>query len=432
MIGIDFGTTNTVIACANDDEQVTILRLDHSDDGAEVFRSVLFLEEGLPGYPPRASGGPAAIRDYLGADGTGRLIQSMKSFLGQASFTDTQVFGHRYTLEDLLGLFLRFAARAADAAGRPVAGSVIVGRPVLFAGYQPDERLAVQRLRTSLAKAGFGDVVFVFEPVAAAYAFIRRLKSTGTVLVADFGGGTTDFSVVRVSPATHGRGGLTALVLATGGVGVAGDVFDRRIIRNVVSGHLGRNHLISKNAHGGQMPMPSWLYQHVEEWHHLSLLNTPRTLRLLDELAWSATDPSPVERLRHFICANLGFSLSQSVARAKATLSADQEVRLVFRHDPIDIDATITRNAFETWIANDLGEIRAALDETLAKASVTYSGIDQVFMTGGTSLVPAVRAIFSDRFGEDRLMSGDELVSVASGLALIARERAQGNPIPEA
>jgi hypothetical chaperone protein len=412
--GLDFGTTNSVIALARPDGSVGTVRFPLGTGDTDVFRSVLRIEDqgrGSLGW----SAGPDAIAAHLDGGGEGRLIQSMKTVLSSDAFTETQVYGKRLTLEQLVAAFLRLMRRRAEAVVGPIGGRITVGRPVRFAGERPDEALAVRRLTDALAAAGFDDVAFAYEPVAAAYAYARRLEGPETILVADFGGGTTDYSLVELAPDRGAPAGIRVNVLGAAGVGVAGDALDRRIVQEVAAPALGRDRPLLK---GGAVP-PRWLYQHLEQWHHLSFLRAPRTMRLLDELEREASDPAPFAALRHLVEADLGFALNRSVGAAKVRLSGADAARFAFADGPVRIEAEIARAAFEAWIAPDLAAIAGRLDGFLEEVGRRPADVARVFMTGGTSLVPAVRRLFEARFGADRLVSGGELVSVGAGLALM-------------
>jgi hypothetical chaperone protein len=234
------------------------------------------------------------------------------------------------------------------------------------------------------------------------------------VLVGDFGGGTSDFSVLRFDPSA--RTAVTPLGHA--GVGIAGDQFDSRIIDRVVSPLLGRDG--SYRIMGGEtLPMPAEWYSSLSRWHRLSLMRTPATLRAIADVARHAADPAPLQRLVRLIEDQQGHALYRAVGRAKTALSEAEEGRLTFAHRDLSIDAVITRSAFEDWIAPDLAKLDAAIGQALDRAGLAAPAIDQVFLTGGTSFVPAVRRLFERRFGTARIAGGGEFVSVAEGLALM-------------
>jgi hypothetical chaperone protein len=288
----------------------------------------------------------------------------------------------------------------------------VVGRPVRYWGAESpgDDERAVGRMRDALAKAGFDEVVFELEPVGAAARYAARLDREEQILVADFGGGTTDFTVIRVP---------SGAVLATGGIGVSGDAFDARVIDAIVAPALGRGTRY-RDEMGGEAPVPAWLYGRLRRWHYLSFLRDEATLRLLDRVARGALEPVRLGRLVRVVDDDLGMVLHRAVEGAKVRLSAEGADRVVL--DAIDLDLPITRGGFEDWIGDDLAAIEQVLDDVLDRAGATERDIDRVFATGGTSLVPAVRARLAARFGDAKLVGGEELTSVAWGLAARARQ----------
>ena len=421
-IGIDFGTTNSAVAVVEDDGSVRSLSWPASEGSVGVFRTALaFWSEGrIPRATLHSAGGPQALDRALKGDGHGRFVQSIKTYLGSRGFTETRLFGKRFTIEDLVATFVGHllpdrADLLADAPG------VAVGRPVVFAGDNPDEALAVGRLGAAFGQAGFGAVDLAYEPLGAAYWYARDLDRDETVLVADFGGGTSDFSIIRFA---RQGGRLVATPLAHGGVGVAGDTFDYRLIDRFVAPQLGKgSHYRSFDK---LLPIPAYVHAAFSQWHQLSWLKAPATMAELRKLAAAGDDPEGLERLIAFIDLDLGFELYAAVSALKMRLSEADSARLAFDSHGIRLSADVTRAAFETLIAPDLARIAGAADATLARAELGPSDIDAVFTTGGTSQVPAVRRIFAERFGREKLRSAHPLQSVASGLALYAADRARG------
>ena len=238
VIGVDFGTTNTVLAIHSADGALRSVRFAAEAGALDVFRSVLCFwpEETAARRLLHQAAGPAAIAAYLDDPLDSRLIMSMKTYLAQRSFQETRLFGRPFTLERLIGVFLRacFAAAGIDPAG----ARIVAGRPVKFAGEFPDHALGEARLRGAFADAGLPAIGVALEPEGAGYRFARTLDAATNVLIGDFGGGTSDFSVLRFEPG--GERQVTAL--AQTGVGVAGDVFDFRIIDHAIEPLLRIDH----------------------------------------------------------------------------------------------------------------------------------------------------------------------------------------------
>jgi hypothetical chaperone protein len=413
VIGVDFGTTNSVVTRLHPDGSVATVR--HAFGAAEmdVIRSVLcFWNDGARNQIVlRNAVGPAAIEAYLDDPLECRLMMSLKSYLAQRSFTDTRVFGRPFTLEALIGLFLGKILPPPDDT------VLVAGRPVRFAGETPDDALGEQRLRASYAAAGWANIQTALEPEAAGYRFARGLTAPATVLIGDFGGGTSDFSVLRFEPGSN----RPVQALGHAGIGIAGDTFDFRIMDNVVSPRLGKG--TTYRPGGTDLPVPPEYYSSFARWHRLSLMRAPKTMRDIEAVARTAMHPDRLGALLRLIRDELGYELYRTVSGVKADLSRAETAVLRFRHADFAIEATIARADFEDWIAPDIARLAATVDLALAEGGLKADAIDRVFLTGGTSLVPAVRRLFADRFGADRVTGGGEFVSVAEGLALIGRDR---------
>jgi hypothetical chaperone protein len=422
-LGLDFGTTNSALAWSDGAGAPRLARFVGPDGKAPTFRSLLYFDREDERAPVEVHAGPAALVAYLERDvHHGRLIQSMKSFLASRLFSATEIFGRSWRLEQLVGTLLgRLREEAEAELGVPVQ-SAVVGRPVHFVGAasEEDDALALSRLRAGLLNAGFRDVRFEYEPIGAARHYERGLAHDELLLIGDFGGGTSDFSLLRVGPGRARRGGA-ASILGNAGVDVAGDAFDGRIIRHCVSPLLGRGaEFVS--FFGRRLPVPEWIYTHLERWHHVSMLKSRRTLQLLIDLRREAVEPERLDRLLRVVENDLGFVLHRATEETKRALSAGETARFRIAHDLLEVDAEVRRADFEAWIAPELAAIAACVDGLLARSGVAPGALDRVFLTGGSSLVPAVRRIFEERFGADRIRAGDEFTSVASGLALCAAE----------
>ncbi len=422
MLGIDFGTTNSSIARADQHGRVDLLQFPAASGLTAAYRSLLYLEQSkTKGRVQLHSwSGPEGIERYLAAEPKGRLIQSLKSYLSSRSLTSTEVFGRSQLLEDLVARILGDLRQHAEHSFERSVTAAVVGRPVHFVGAESesDDEFALDRLRVAFAKAGFTQVAFEFEPVAAAYHYASTLQSEELVLIGDFGGGTSDFSLLRLRPHAHLRDQGHEL-LANSGVGLAGDAFDARLIRHLVSPHLGAGTL-ERSGNKTLVAVPNWVYARLEHWHHLSFLRTRAVGEMLRAARVRAFEPEKIAALSELIEGDLGYQLHQSVQRTKVALSNQLQTDFRFREHGLNMRAPVTRAEFEQWIAPELQAIETAVQEVMEASSISNSQVDRVFLTGGSSLVPAVRSIFERRFGADRVRTGDEFTSVASGLALRA------------
>ena len=420
--GLDFGTTNSAVAIASRDGSVRLAKFSEGERLIETFRSILYFFHPLDSEAGDryVAAGPEAIRAYLRADPRGRLIQSLKSFLASRTFTQTILYKSFYRMEDLIGIIIRELKSAAERQCGDLDGTVVVGRPVRFSGAvtPEDDDFAVTRLRAAVLQAGFDKVHFEYEPVAAAYRYERELDHDELVLIADFGGGTSDFSLLRLGPSMRATEEGSREILGTDGVAIAGNDFDSKLIRHMVGPELGLG--AQYRSHNKLLPVPSWLFKELERWHYLSFLKTKRTMSMLERIRIDSLEPEKVENLIHVIKNELGFNLYRAIEKTKVGLSAGEEANFSFVDQPLEITKEIRRAEFETWIETYISALSECVDRLLARCNVLAADVDSVFMTGGSSFVPAVRRLFADRFGDSKLKSGGELTSVAEGLGLRA------------
>lgn len=426
-IGIDFGTTNSSIACCvNAGPNVEVARFPFGAATTESYRSLLYLEHlRQQGRDKLASWtGPAGIERYLEKETAGRLIQSLKSFLTSRTLQTTQVFGRRVTIEELIARIIRDLREKAEQYFGVRITSAVAGRPVHFVGAESedDNDFALGRLREAFVLAGFEEVRFEMEPVAAAAWYESNLERDEVVLIGDFGGGTSDFSLLRAGPSIRRRGRSGEDLLGNSGVGVAGDAFDAKIIRHLVSPKLGAGS--EMRSLDKLLPIPAWIYRKLEHWHHLSFLKAKDTINLLASIRAQAVEPEKIDALIHLVNEDLGYPLHQSVQKTKMDLSAAVFARFDFSDGAVEIGAEATRSCFERWIEPEIHALEASIDALLGDSGVNPREVDVVFLTGGSSLVPAVRRIFERRFGPERIRTGNEFTSVVRGLALKAREHA--------
>lgn len=416
-LGLDFGTTNSVAALAGTGAAPVLVEFEGPQAAGAVFRSALcfWRNEDVRGEV-EAEAGPWAIAEYLAYPQDSRFIQSFKSVAASGNFEHASIFDRRLRFEDLGRLFLdRLVAHAGGRLdSRP--RRIIVGRPVEYAGAHPDPALARQRYDGMFE--GFGaEIHYVYEPLGAAFSYASRLARPATILVADFGGGTSDFSIVHMAAPGSAR---RCTPLGTAGIGIAGDRFDQRILDRLVLPMLGKGG--AYRSFGKTLEIPRSYFADFGDWSRLALMRNRRTMDELARLRTCALDPEAIDRMIAVIENELGYPLYDSVGRLKRMLSTEERAHFHFAGGGLEIEADVTRAELESWIAEDLARIEAVVDRALAAAGVSTAGIDRIFLTGGSSLIPAIRRIFADRFGPDLIASGGELTSIAHGLAMIGQE----------
>jgi hypothetical chaperone protein len=413
-IGIDFGTSNSAVAALSSDGTVRLAQFTHAitKKQTDTAPTVLF----FPSYEKDTHFGHDAVARYLFTGLEGRFLQSMKTFLPSKTFTQTMIRGRQFTIEDLVAVFLRhFLERAEAALGVKITGEIVVGRPAIFSKDPDADRLAEERLKRAAEAAGLTGFRFLLEPIAAALAYEASLDRDETVLVADLGGGTSDFTLMRVGPSHRGKADRRSSLLATRGVPIAGDKIDGEIVRTALLEKLGAGS--GYRPFTGHAPIPHWIFQRLLQWNHVSLLKSRETLEFLRRVHQTSDRPEAIATLLRLVDEDQGYLLFRAVERAKRELATSETARIADEEHELAVEATITRAELESAAKPLIDEIAKTAESTLEAAAIEPRRVDAVFMTGGTSLVPAVRARFEAMFGVDRLRAGETFTSVAVGLA---------------
>lgn len=417
VIGVDFGTTNTVLAGLGVDGKSKLLELRTGNSLRTSLRTTLgFRIDPDDVNQTVAEAGELAIDQFIDDPEGTRFLQSIKTYAASKLFRGTRIHHKFFLFEDLLQEFFDCFWRYSCSHEIGSINRMIIGRPVRFAGNTPDEQLALERYRKAFARQGVDELLFVYEPVAAAFHFARQLTQSATVLVADFGGGTTDYSIVRFDV---GDNGISARPLGHGGIGIAGDQFDYRIIERLILPELGKGSRYS--SMGRMLDIPSSLFTNFARWDRLSVFKNSQDYQELKKLVRVSDAPEKLELLIALVDSDQGYPLYKAVSEVKQALSCQPEAQLNYAEIGQNFAPWVKREDFEFWIDPDLNRMRTALDEMMNRCAVADEDIDNVFLTGGSSFVPAVRRIFEDRFGKCRVETGDQLVSIASGLALIGQ-----------
>lgn len=417
VVGIDFGTTNSVIACTTPDGQAKLVDFAMPGGTGSVFRSALcfWQDDAIRGALSHEAG-PWAISEFLDFPQGSRFLQSFKSMAANPLFEHASLFEKRLRFEDLGQVFLTHLLDHGGLKISDLPDQIVIGRPVRYVGLRPDEALARTRYDAMFALLG-KPVHYVYEPLGAAYGFASTLSDPATLLVADFGGGTSDFSIVRVeAPGAPRR----CIPLGSAGIGIAGDRFDYRIMDHLVLPRLGKGG--TYRSFGKTVDIPAGHFADFGDWSRLALMRNRRTLAELATLQRAATDPASIERMIAVVENELGYALYDAVGKLKRTLSGENHAEFRFEGQGLSIEAEVSRSEFEQWIEPDLQRIADTVDQALASANLVADQIDHVFVTGGSSLIPAVRQLFEQRFGPDRIASGNELTSIAHGLAMMGQD----------
>lgn len=418
VYGVDFGTTNSAIAYTHNG---TVEIITHGNAARKTMPSVLFFpeESGSPGRNTGYFVGHDALDHYAEGFIDGRLMLSLKSTLPEKWLTGTRINRNWYDIEDLIALILANLKQKADAATGVDVKSVVMGRPAVFSTDSEKEVFAQERLWAAARKAGFEEIFFQIEPIAAALFYESSLTRAEFVLVADLGGGTSDFTLMRLAPDKIHHRDRRADILGTAGVPVAGDKLDSAIMWRKLTPYFGANvKWRSWDNRHQWLDMPVHIMRAICDWRQIAFLKESRQRKRITDIRHLADDPETVERLETLIDENLGFALFRAIEQAKADLSDTTDTQIDFHHALIHITETIGRAEFEQMIAEETGAIETCLDNFLADLHIRPEDIHSVFLTGGTAYVPCIRTLLNDKFGAHKIRQGDAFISVASGLAL--------------
>jgi hypothetical chaperone protein len=409
--GVDFGTSNSTVGWVRPG-QPALLAL---EDGKPTLPSAVFFnaDDNEVRY------GRAALADYLEGY-EGRLMRSLKSLLGTSLIDgQTEVAGRALPFRQLLSQFIgELKHRAEQQAGRSFEHAVL-GRPVFFVDGDPQaDRLAQETLAGIASAAGFREIAFQFEPIAAAFDYESQIEREELVLVADIGGGTSDFSLVRLSPERARQVDRRADILASGGVHIGGTDFDKYLSLSAVMPLLGYGSMLLSGAQ-----VPSSYYFNLATWHTINQAYTRKSAAQLSELVRDACEPDKLSRLQRLVEDRAGHWLAMRAEEAKIGLSSAPQVSLDLDRLAPPAMLTVPRALFEEAIAQLVDSVAATVERLLAEAGIGAERVDTVFFTGGSSGVSALRERIGALLPSARKVEGDLFGSIGAGLALDAARR---------
>ncbi|SFU78453.1 hypothetical chaperone protein [Polaromonas sp. YR568] len=409
--GVDFGTSNSTVGWSRPG-QPALLPL---EDGKVTLPSVVFFHaEDL-----EATYGRAALADYLGGH-EGRLMRSLKSLLGTSMMDEyTELMGQAIPFRRLLEQFIgQLKLRAEQAAGRTFTQAVM-GRPVFFVDDNPTADQRAEDTLREIAKAvGFKDVAFQFEPIAAAFDSESQIDSEELVLVVDIGGGTSDFSLVRLSPERARKADRREDILASGGVHIGGTDFDKYLSLSSVMPLLGMGSLL---VSGRQMP--SAQYFNLATWHTINFAYTRKAWPEIQDMHRQAMEKDKLERLMNLVRQRSGHWLALQVEAAKIALSESDTTQIDLGRIQPGHSFTLSRDTFDAAIGHLVSDIEHTVWQLMRTAGVAADGVDTVFFTGGSSSVPLLRQRVAALLPDARHVEGDLFGSIGAGLALDAKRK---------
>lgn len=446
IVGMDFGTTNSGMA-VYDGTAVTLLPIDPHNANPRVARTAIYITNDHAVHIGRAAldyffeqnvgravkmrrvwvgeleifgGDMYYVTDayvYVDVMSPGRLFLSIKTGLRSEDFPGTVVGQHFYSLENLIATYLTATKVRAEKVLDRSLDTIVLGRPVRFAFEKEKDRLAQGRLLRAAFQAGYEKVYFEKEPIAAAYSYEATLEKPENVLVFDFGGGTLDVTIMRLGDKDRG-------VLATGGIPVAGDVFDQKLVRHKLARHFGEGSPYGPRHKN--LTVPGWIYDTFANWQTILELQTAERRQMLTEMAQTARRRYQIEALVSLVSNNYGLRMFDIVEQSKRELSEKRGSEILLEGPDFKVRDFVTRREFEAMIRQEILAIDAHLDEVVAQSGLEAAQIDAVIRTGGSAQIPAFVAILEQKFGAEKVRSIDTFSSVTSGLGILGHQIGAG------
>lgn len=409
-LGIDFGTSNSLVGAWRDGKRVEALALDRAAADPTLMRTLLYFPDADTCYY-----GAEAIRSYIDREMEGRFFRSFKSHLPNRGYLGTVMNNRILTLESMIGIFLLELKKRAEAALGQEVDSAVIGRPARYSLDPIEDEFALHRMKKAVEFAGFKNYAFVPEPLAAAFDYRRKVSEEKLILIGDFGGGTSDFTLLRIGPFEFQKDH----VLGLDGCSMAGDMLDSLFMSERLNRLFGAHAQYKVSLGRNIMTMPPSVVTRLNQPAHIVHLMEKETFEFIREVrkcALSNADKAAIDRLMILVEDRQIFSFFESIEQTKRELSVNDEADFHFDYPGLETEARFSRKLFEAW-GRPVGEkIFGALDRCLSQAQVTADQVDLVCITGGSAKVPLIAAEFEKRFGREKLQTQSHFHSVLSGL----------------
>lgn len=410
LYGIDFGTTNSVLSIYDEDQKVIIQTI-------SVPSILYFSADYDPSLPVQYFVGNDAIDAYLKEDMRGRFMKSIKRVLPRSSFIETRIHSRTYTAADLVSLILLDLKKKADEITGIEGTKAVIGRPVYFDDdHTAMDQLAQKRLLRAANLAGLTEVAFQYEPIGAAFAYEKTIKIKEKVLVADLGGGTTDFTFIELDPQRSGVKDRRSDILATGGIYIGGDSFDSAFMWDKGTPYFGRG-VLYESMPGKFLDLPLVFFSNICSWEKMNFFNGQKAQIDLRKYYGYTKNNEKLKNLLTLTEHNLGYSVFQSIEKTKIELSNSPRSAFAYHQMGIEIQEEVTLEQYKDIINKDILKIEKYLDKFLEKHIIAIEEVDTLFLTGGTSMVKAIQELFARKFPHTSIKSDDNFISVAKGLA---------------
>jgi hypothetical chaperone protein len=410
---VDFGTSNSLLSFVSPSGDIVPIQL---EAGGNVLRSLLYTPENNKWFF-----GNEAINEYVNHEGEGRFFRSIKKFLPEPSYNGTIVFNRNMNISEMVAVFLKeMRDRANKATGLNVE-RLVLGRPALYSLNKEHDQLAESRMRKAAEIAGFKEVVFCPEPIAAGLDYNSASQTEKIVLIADFGGGTSDFTLMKIHKGQHSQDDILGL----SGIFSAGDALDGVMMRDFISPHFGSKFEYQIPGGNNVLKFPKNLLTKICSPAHITHLREKDTwefLQHIEKFALSTEDSKNMQQLFTLVECQLGFPLFHEIEKTKIKLGKSAEVNFEYLFPGINILHEVSNNRYKDSVAGTVDEIMATMMDVFTQSGLSPSKVDEVILTGGTSQFPLIQDKLENVFGKQKLYEHNIYQSVVNGLAQYARK----------
>jgi hypothetical chaperone protein len=411
---VDFGTSNSLLSYVADDGTIAPIALEK--DSGLVLRSLLYTPEHNKWYF-----GKEAIKEYINHDGEGRFFRSVKKFLPETNYNGTIVFNKTMAISDIVAIFLgEMRKRANKVTGKNVE-KIVLGRPALYSRNLEEDQLAQDRMQKACEMAGFKEVVFCPEPIAAGLDYNENSQGKKIVLIADFGGGTSDFTLMKIHSGAYSKDDILGL----SGIFMAGDALDGVMMKDFIAPHFGSRFEYKIPGGNNVLTFPRQLLKKICSPAHITHLRERDTweyLQHIQKFALSSEGEKQMQQLFTLVECQLGFPLFDEIERTKVKLGSAPEAIFKYHYPGISIDQLVAQKLYQESLTPSVDEIMATMMEVFKQSGLTTPDVDQVCLTGGTSQLPLLRQKLAEIFGKEKLVEYNIYQSVVNGLAQYAKK----------
>ena len=410
---VDFGTSNSLLSYVSAAGDITPIKLESEEN---VLRSLLYTPENNKWFF-----GSEAVREYVNHEGEGRFFRSIKKFLPEPSYNGTIVFNRNMNISEMVAVFLKEMKQRADKVTGQKVERLVLGRPALYSLTKDHDQLAEDRMRKAAEIAGFKEIIFCPEPIAAGLDYNSLARNEKVVLIADFGGGTSDFTLMKIHQGQYSQDDILGL----SGIFSAGDALDGIMMRDFISPHFGSRFEYKIPGGNNILKFPKNLLTKICSPAHITHLREKDTwefLQHIEKFALSNEDSHKMKQLFTLVECQLGFPLFHEIEKTKIKLGKNSQFNFEYNFPGIEILQTVTKNGYEISVQPTVEEIMSTMMDVFKQSGLNPANVDEVILTGGTSQFPLIQAGLENVFGKKKLYEHNIYQSVVNGLAQYARK----------